>query len=173
MAAKRTSAAIGFSVHTGWAAAVVLQKGAPYLLHREKVQLFDDPYRFAYHAAAQMPWKAKEFIGTAEKKALAGAKAFLKQMQQQFSEHGLKVALSPPKRELPPLEDILQAHPLLHTAEGELYRKAIARAAEALEIPILGPAKGSKPPIDKPGPPWGKDQRDAAALAWAALSIQT
>ena len=173
MAARRTNAAIGFSVHTGWAAAVVVQKSAPYLLHREKVQLFDDPYRFAYHAAAEMPWKAKSFIGTAEKKALAGAKEFLRRMQKQFPEHGLKVALLPPRRELPPLEDILEAHPLLHSAEGELYRKAIARAAEALKLPILAPAAKGELPIDKPGPPWGKDQRDAAGLAWAALTIQT
>jgi hypothetical protein len=34
-----------------------------------------------------------------------------------------------------PLETILVAHPLLHTAEGELFRQAIIDASEACKVP--------------------------------------
>ncbi|HEX4378967.1 MAG TPA: hypothetical protein VH022_02955, partial [Candidatus Acidoferrum sp.] len=39
-------------------------------------------------------------------------------------------------RTLPPLEKILAAHPLLHTAEGEFFRQAFAKACESNKIPV-------------------------------------
>lgn len=171
--AKKARAALGFSVHTGWAVAVAVSSQRELLL-REKVQLFDDPYRFAYHAAADEPWRAEQYISTAEKKALAGAKAFLSRVRDaELAGWKLEVALAGPKRELPPLEKILEAHPLLHTAEGELYRVAIKRAAEKLGFEVVAPAVKQPAPIDAPGRPWSKDHRDAAALAWAALALKS
>jgi hypothetical protein len=169
--AKKPVAVIGFSVHTGWAVAVAVAAGRPpKLLLREKVALFDDPYRFAYHAAAQQPAKAKQFIGKAEREAVAAAKTFFQRVTgETLAEYSVRVALAPPKRELPPLEKILAAHPLLHTAEGELYRLAIARAADKLGLALIAPAVSQDAPFESPGRPWSKDHRDAAALAWAAL----
>lgn len=170
---KKAQAAIGFSVHTGWAVAVAVSSDRELLL-RERVELFDDPYRFAYHAAAKEPSKARQFIGHAEEKALAGATAFLERARDEvLAGRALQVALAPPKRALPPLESILRAHPLLHTAEGELYRVAIARAAEKLGLEVLAPAVKSPAPFGNPGRPWSKDHRDAAALAWGALGFDS
>jgi hypothetical protein len=171
--AKKARAAIGFSVHTGWAVAVAVSSGKQ-LLFRERVELFDDPYRFAYHAAADEPWRAEQYISTAEKKARASARAFLKRACDEALEgYALQIALAPPKRELPPLAKILEAHPLLHTAEGELYRVAIAHAAEKLKLVVLTPAVKAEAPIENPGRPWSKDHRTAAALAWAALASKS
>jgi hypothetical protein len=80
------------------------------------------------------------------------------------------VALSPPKRALPELAAILRAHTLIHLAEGELYRRAIVAAAEDEGWRVATPARPSLPDLPKPGPPWGKDQRAAAARAWSALA---
>jgi hypothetical protein len=86
-------------------------------------------------------------------------------------------------RPLPPLEKILASHPLLHTAEGELFRDALraacrecglpltvvkerelfTRASERIERHVAAMGKGI-------GPPWRQDQKFAAAAAWLALA---
>ncbi len=41
-------------------------------------------------------------------------------------------------RTLPTLEKILAAHPLLHTAEGEMFRDVLVAAARECGLPVLG-----------------------------------
>jgi hypothetical protein len=43
----------------------------------------------------------------------------------------------PTAEPLPPLDCILGSHPLLHAAEGQLSRHALASAAEAEGLPVL------------------------------------
>jgi hypothetical protein len=90
---------------------------------------------------------------------------------------------------LPPLEVILRSHPLIHAAEGEMYRDAVARACEALSLRVLRiPAKemearavealgmnaaavrGKLAGLGKAaGRPWRSEQRECALAAWLAL----
>jgi hypothetical protein len=156
--------AVGFSVHTGWAAGVLREKGK--ILRCWTVALADEAHdaRFVYHAASEAPATAERRISVAESIAEARAKAALKELPARTW-----VALPPAKRALPELTTILGSHPLLHAAEGELFRSAIARAAEALGLRITIVAKPIAPEVGKQPPPWGKDQKLAAALGWAAL----
>jgi len=92
-------------------------------------------------------------------------------------------------------DEILAVHFRMHKAEGVLFRDALARAAEvcglrlvaipenllskhaeralgtsrALGIPASGLAKKIAALGKSVGPPWGKDQKDAALAALVAL----
>ena len=87
------------------------------------------------------------------------------------------------------VDDILAVHFRMHKAEGVLFRDALARAAKAcgqrlVEIPEktlqdhARHALGAPPAAlanhiavlgKRAGPPWGKDQKDAALAAMIAL----
>jgi hypothetical protein len=88
------------------------------------------------------------------------------------------------------LEAILASHALIHTADGEHFRGALAeaarccgteaarirqkelheRAAAALKRPIEE-LRGYVASLGKSvGPPWGADQKSAALLAWLTLA---
>jgi sugar phosphate isomerase/epimerase len=163
---------IGFAIHTGWAAAVAVGGTRPDILARRKIDLADQApgARFVYHAAARDPARAIRLIEDARRVAVERATSALRELVAELGDHTIVVALSPPKRVLPPLEKILQAHPLIHSAEGELFRGALAEAAEGLRLPVRVVRAGTIPNLGKMPPPWGKDQKDAAALAWAALA---
>ena len=68
-------AAIGFRVHSGWSAvvAVCLEKGAPVVVHRQRVHLvgtFNYRFRQPYHTAARMGIaEGREFISSVSAKA--------------------------------------------------------------------------------------------------------
>jgi hypothetical protein len=93
-------------------------------------------------------------------------------------------------RPLPPLAKILGSHPLLHTAEGEFFRRAIIQACERLKLAVaeirerdleeqaktaFGPAASrvqrSIAAIGSSiGPPWTKDHKAAALAALMILA---
>jgi hypothetical protein len=86
--------------------------------------------------------------------------------------------------------EILASHPLVHTAEGRLFREAIAGAAEQRSLPVTRfvqqdlyeQAAAQIGMSDESlraqltglgralGPPWQRDQKEAAAAAWLALA---
>jgi hypothetical protein len=159
--------AVGFSIHTGWAAAVVVKGPPAEILAVFQIELADEQHdaRFVYHAASEDQRRAEEILRAAAAIARERAERALEGL-----EAGTILALSPPKKKLPELRSILRSHPLLHAAEGELYRRALLEAGQALGLPIAIPAKPAPPEIGKRKPPWGKDQKAAAALAWAAIT---
>jgi hypothetical protein len=75
------------------------------------------------------------------------------------------------------LAAIVRAHPLIHTAEGALYRDAILAAASRHRLPVeLFPPRTLAADAAEMaeagrgiGPPWGKDQKLAALAAWRML----
>lgn len=164
-------AAIGFSVHTGWAAAVALGGPKATLLARRRVVLADDDLgRFVYHAARETPEQAAAMVKRSRQVAERRGKAELRAIIDELGAHRVIAIVVPPaKRELPPLEKILASHSLVHSAEGELFRAALVVAAEKAGVAVVELAPASLPALAVSTPPWGKDQRIAAALAWAAL----
>jgi hypothetical protein len=92
-------------------------------------------------------------------------------------------------RPLPSLTEILKSHPLLHTAEGELFRQVVveastacglrvekvdrkelsARAAEAMGLRTDAVQRRLVALGKTLGPPWAQDQRDAVLAAVVAL----
>lgn len=167
-------AAIGFSVHTGWAAAVVVGGPKATLLARRRVVLADDDRgRFVYHAARATPEQAAAMVKRSRQVAEKRGAAALRTLVKELADHDLvALAVPPARRQLPPLETILASHALVHSAEGELFRAALVTAAGTLGLAVRETAPAELPALSVAGPPWGKDQRIAAALAWAALSTR-
>jgi hypothetical protein len=91
---------------------------------------------------------------------------------------------------MPPLEEVVKAHPRIHTAEGIFFRDVLrdaakshhlatnvyppkeldALAAKATTIPSAQLAKLVTLAGKGLGPPWGRDERIASLAAWTALS---
>jgi hypothetical protein len=85
--------------------------------------------------------------------------------------------------------EILAVHMRMHKAEGELFRDALAKGAERAGLPCIGvrdkeveavagkvlslPAAELSRRLGeagrRAGPPWARDQKEAALAAWIAL----
>jgi hypothetical protein len=88
------------------------------------------------------------------------------------------------------LRAILASHPLIHTAEGEMYREALREACESTGVVVVGfrereleataclrlelPSdvlRARVKALGQPlGPPWSQDEKLAALAAWLVLS---
>src|SRR2546422_11689804 len=137
--AKSKKAAIGFRVHSGWAAAVAVcvDKGSPVVLARQRVHLvetFTYEFRQPYHTAEKMLLgQAREFISRMQAEARRLAYRAMRELESRTREQGVKLTrcglLLASGRPLPNLEKILASHALIHTADGELFREALLRAS--------------------------------------------
>lgn len=190
-------AALGFRVHSGWAAAVAVAgtPRQPEILDRRRLQLSDPADRFPYHAAQQLPLeRAKELLARCETETSQLALIAVDQLVTDLERRGYALeacgVVSGASRALPELATILASHALLHTAEGVHFRQAIVRAGERRGLPVLRVAERglleqaavrfhTQPPKLQVslteagralGPPWTADQKLAALIAWLALA---
>ncbi len=184
-------AAIGLRAHSGWAAAVAISgpSGAPAVIMRRRIEMRErgatGPSQ-PYHAAVGLELdEAAQVIERCSASAAALATAALRGMAEELGKLGHRVTgcglLLASGRPLPPLEKILASHPLLHTAEGELFREALRSAVRACGFPLVetkerelfaqsGDLEQHLAAMGKAiGPPWRQDEKFAAAAAWLAL----
>ena len=192
-------AALGFRVHSGWAAvvAVALEKGAPVVLDRKRAHLvktFSYTFRQPYHTAQKMPLaEARKFVAQVQKEARQLAYRVIHAVQSDLQRAEIKLTranlLLASGRPLPGLQKILASHALIHTADGELFREAILHACERCglktesfkEKELLehsSAALHSQPAVllrrvtelGQPfGAPWSQDEKFATLAAWLAL----
>lgn len=175
--------------------AVARQSGGWQVLERRRISVVDGKiagHAQPYHFAREQPLaEAKKHIARCAAASLSLAQAALQEVVEKLSrEYCVKGAavLLASGRPLPELERILTSHPLIHTAEGEFFRKAFSEACAALGIPVTGirekelaqraQAVFKKSAAALPaelaaaakhlGPPWSQDQK-AAALAAAVV----
>ncbi|HEX4536032.1 MAG TPA: hypothetical protein VH140_03705 [Candidatus Acidoferrum sp.] len=192
------NAALGFRAHSGWAAAVALggPLRSPEVIDRRRITLVEPGSPGGvqpYHAARTMDLpKAEEFIKDVivaiDRRALVAVRdlAVAISNNQQVTCCGIVVASG---RALPSLESTLRSHAMVHTAEGELYRSAIAKAAKDLNLQCVRvperdlykfAAKQLRIPEPKlkvhitemgrsHGAPWSADEKSATLVAWLAL----
>lgn len=191
--------ALGFRAHSGWTAmvALCLERDQPRVLVRERPKLvhtFTYEFRQPYHTAEKMPRdRAQEFVSQVELAATQLAEEAIRMIQTSLRKQGYEltcfgVPLSS-ARKLPSFENILLSHALVHTADGELFRRALIRAGEQCRItartfverdliPIACKTvktdekdlRGRLAALGKPiGPPWSQDEKFAAMAAWLAL----
>lgn len=136
-----SSAAIGFSVHTGWAGLVAIAGPlvAPQVIDRRRVELLDGPdadqRRFVFHAASELALQsARQLVDrttTAVRKAtLKGLRAALAELSESGVRPALAGILAGGKPPTGTLAAILASHAAIHAAEGELYRQAIVLACQ-------------------------------------------
>jgi len=198
--AHSKQAAVGFRVHSGWAAAVAvcLEKGAPVVLARQRVHLvetFTYEFRQPYHTAEKMlAGQAREFISRMQAEARRLAYRAIQELESRTQEQGVKLTrcglLLASGRPLPGLEKILASHALIHTADGELFREALLhasarcglldftikekelldRAAQVLRLKSATLMERVTE-LGRPfGAPWSQDEKFATLAAWLALA---
>jgi hypothetical protein len=201
--AKVSQAALGFRVHSGWAAAVAvsLERGAPMVLARQRVHLvetFTYEFRQPYHTAEKMlGGQAREFIARMKTEARRLAYRAVRELASRTQEQGVKLTrcglLLASGRPLPALEKILVSHALIHTADGELFREAILHASARCGLRDFrikdkellartGEVFRAKPnelmrrvtELGRSfGAPWSQDEKFATLAAWLALDSKS
>jgi hypothetical protein len=192
-------AAMGFAPHSGWAAAVVLggSHAKPRVLSRSRIEMADprDP-------ESRQPYHAVEALGVEEaERRLDGygaaaeglAYAAIQALAGDLAGHGYRLTsagvLESSGRRASSLVSTLASHALIHAADGDHFRNALAAAAQRSGLSVSR-VRGrdlearAEARLGRPlprlreavrelgrqvGPPWGADQKAAALLAWLLL----
>ena len=187
--------AFGLKAHSGWAALVVVGKECDEVtvVDRRRIELVNEAWaKQPYHAAEGLESRAacdlvKRGTDSAHRFALDEIKAAIKRERDRKNEiAGCAVLVGTPMPDWN-TDQILAVHFRMHKAEGVLFQNALVRASEkcklntlpVLEKELLVQATSQLgdqvvkliPGLGKSvGPPWGKDQKDAALAALMALS---
>ena len=188
--------AFGLKARTGRAALVAVSGDmqGPRFVERSQIQLLPDGAWAPYHAAEGLPpsearQSVKRSIAAAHRLAETG----IRQAARRVTEAGndlrgcaVLVGTGMPNWST---EEILAVHVRMHKAEGELFRDVLVAGARACDLELTTlPAKSAlddaakmlgltRARLDKhlaalgkvAGPPWSKDQKEAAAAALVAL----
>ena len=195
-----TSVALGFRAHSGWTAAVAVAGSYPSgtVIDRRRIELVDERTSRSlqpYHAAAEMKFvEAEKWVKRCIDRTQALAHQAVRALIDELGKKGHRVVacgvVLASGRALPPLETILAAHPLIHTAEGELFRNALSSAGKQCGVAVTGVkerelyARASAElgvqedelrrrlaDLGKAlGPPWRQDEKSATLAAWLALA---
>jgi hypothetical protein len=193
-------AALGFRVHSGWTALVALslEDGLPRALLRERphlVKTFTYEFRQPYHTAEKRPpAEARGVIAHAQADARRLAYRAIHSVQTNLQNQGYELKycalLLASAKPLPALPQILASHPLIHTADGELFREALLHASRRCRIETfttkesellekamltlhLQPDALGRQLTDLGrsfGSPWSQDEKFSALVAWLSLS---
>ena len=189
--------AIGIREHSGWGVLIAVSTGdaAPVLAIRRRIILLSNGLPGQpFHAAAGMQLdEARTLVRAAAESARDCARAAIEDVQAELRVAGHDVAacgvgigMNPITA---PFERVMASHALLHASEGDMYRDAVADAADDLGLPVsrapwrevwsqLGVELGVTPDGLRErvtdmraavGAPWGSDQKEACAAAWLAL----
>ncbi len=174
---------------------------APVVIERGRIELAPPevprPVQ-PYHAAQKLSLaEAEEYVRYFTQQAQHLATQALREVIGRFAAEGNEVlACGIPLgagRPVPSLEAALASHTMLHTAEGELFRRALITAGEKNGLHVLGIRERDLvesgadqlgiPQKTLPrrllqlgqglGPPWGQDQKVAALAAWLSLASAT
>jgi hypothetical protein len=191
-------AAVGFREHTGWATMVAVggSERAPVVVSRHRFELCGESLpRAVYHVARDLDRAgAERLVRQVEAGARQAAEWQLQRVVAELKGAGYRVVgagVASDARMLPTdILEILASHPLVHTAEGQLFREALAGAAEPRSLPVtrfvqqnlyeqaaarIGMSdeslRAQLTGLGRAlGPPWQRDQKEAAAAAWLALA---
>ena len=196
---RKRRATLAFKAHIGWAYGVLVAEadGSVEIVAKQRVTMRETFEAAAvYHVGHERGLSAKEVQPTIDAVLLASvarAKEAIGALAASAGERcSLDVAavLAGSGRPLPALDVILRSHPLVHAAEGEMYRLALVRACEAVGLRVVRlPAKelpararevlgltqsAARARLDSAGAasgrPWATEQRECALAAWVALA---
>ena len=190
--------ALGLRVHSGWAAvlAVAGNIAKPEVFYRARLELVDgvvpsQPFHQVEHLGVA---RAKELLGRWQRQvnrlAVTGIRAALRPSLAQEHEARCVAILLSSGRPLPALEQVLASHALIHAAEGEFFRDALARAAKQCRLQVVDivekqlfaeaasclrtTADELKQQLNglraQVGSPWTRDEKLATLAAYLALA---
>lgn len=194
------NSAMGIAVHSGWGVlvAVASEGEAIAVLHRARLEVtgneipgWKQPYHYAEKLSLPEAQRQLENCAAASSrlalKALSDVVETLRAAKKRVIGSAILLGSGRP---LPALPSILKAHPLIHTAEGEFFRRIFWDACCQLQTPpagfrvrdlgdcaatLLGNAARVKlerniQRLGKSiGPPWTSDQKTAALAASLVL----
>ena len=190
--------AFGMKAHSGWAALVVVGKRDDsdfMIVDRRRIELVEAEWaKQPYHAAENLkPDPAREVVkrgvDAAHRIAVREMRAAERRERERENEViACAVLVTNPMPDWS-TQEILAVHFRMHKAEGVLFRDALVRATKAcglrlVAIPEKLLTKHAEKALGTPvsdlvkkitalgksvGPPWGKDQKDAALAALVAL----
>ena len=189
--------AFGAKAHSGWAALVVLgdRDGHLVVVDRRRMQLVEDEQgKQPYHAAEHLePQAARALIergiAAARRVAVREMRAAVDKERERANDvRTCAVLVGDPMPDWS-TDEILAVHFRMHKAEGVLFRDVLVSATQEcglklVAIPEKQLAKHAEKALATPaarlmkelaalgksvGPPWGKDQKDAALAAMVAL----
>ncbi len=196
----RAIATLGFAPHSGWAAVVGLGEveARPRVLLRERIEMADPrrpESRQPYHAVEGLfVDEASQRLAAYRETAELMAQQAIEQIVDRLAQDGYRVTglgiLESAGRKGSSLAEILASHALIHGADGDHFRHAIATAAARCHLAVsrvrarhveaeVVAAMGYPAPVlqqalkelgRRAGPPWGADQKAAALLAWLLIA---
>ena len=191
---------LGIAPHSGWAAAVLIAgtPAEPRVILRERLDLSDARLagsKQPYHELEGLPLARAQrqlarFCISAGGLAESALRALLERAQAGGVEPRAAAILDSAGRSGATLAAILASHALIHTADSNHFREALARGCQALglhvaripqrELAVRAAAALRQSPQQLAatvkalgrgmGPPWGADQKHAALLAWLLLA---
>lgn len=192
-------AAVGVASHSGWAAVVALGRAAagPRVLVRSRIDLVAAGFpesKQPYHAVETLcideaARRLELYRAQAEDMAHAALERLSLEVAGQGYRLGSAGIVESSGRKGGSLGSILNSHALIHSADGDHFRDALAAAACRMGLAVRRVAARDldaqaetvlrRPPQElalivlqmggQVGPPWGADQKKAALLAWLLL----
>lgn len=139
-------AAIGIQMHSGWGVLVaVVSADSIEVLERRRIVVIDPATPGAnqpYHHASLIEnlEETERYLANCAETSEQRATAAVEEAVRGLSGRGYRIVgaaiLEAAGRPLPPLPQILAAHPLIHTAEGEFFWRIARKACERLNIPV-------------------------------------
>ncbi|HEY6120596.1 MAG TPA: hypothetical protein VIV66_11580 [Pyrinomonadaceae bacterium] len=190
--------AFGMKAHSGWAVLVAVgeQDGRSEIVDRRRVELVEHDWeKQPYHAAEDLQKEAarnlvQRGIEVSRRIAVREMRAAVRRERDRRNKVGACAILVGNAMPQWSVEEILAVHLRMHQAEGVLFRDALIRAANkcALKVVMIPEKqlrahaermlKTAATVLDKKiaalgksiGPPWAKDQKDAALAALVALA---
>lgn len=193
-------AALGLRAHSGWAALVAVSADGTsvQVVDRRRIEMTDAGRPLSkqpYHEAEELPLdRAAALLDGYSRTARSLASRALDEVANDLRGRGYRLVgtglLLASGRPLPNLEVVLASHALIHTADGEHFRNALAQASEACGLAVTRIRERDLPEraaaaLRKPapqlhasiaslgrglGPPWTQDQKLAALVAWVVLA---
>ena len=191
-------AAVGFRAYSGWAALVVVAglPHSPAVIERRRIELVEPGIpRQPYHAAEKLDLQeAGELVRRCAHRARLLARRALRGVVTDLQRKGHDVVgcglLLSSGRPATTLAATLASHALIHTAEGELFREALAHAGKQCHLRVTGvkerelfaqgesqlrlPAGELQHRVSElgrlVGPPWRQDEKYAALVGWLVLA---
>jgi hypothetical protein len=141
-------AAFGIRVHSGWAVLVCMSGDltAPEIVDRRRIVVVEPTMEGAkqpYHFAETLPLEeAERYLRKCAEVSQRLAVQAIREMLDGVTARKYRVLacamLLASGRALPSLQKILASHALVHTAEGEFFRKVVREACEHCGIPVVG-----------------------------------
>ena len=189
----------GISEHNGWAefVTVTVQNSLPVVLDRRRTQLRGQgvPSQPYHHEALELPLEdAERLVAQVTQSVYEHTRAALSDLRAAFGPDVVTLRMSPFEALPASLAEVLASYQLTCSADGMMYREAladcaadlgmevhryprksdqIAAAAESLGAPRETAEAFLKECGRRFGPPWTKEHRLAAASAITVLAQRT